>query len=98
MVKQEKIQKEIARLEREKAKPKKGGYLIFLVLIICVVYVTDEIASQIQTLMKTEIATDLLAKYGESSIGILDILGIFRDFRCFTNRLPTNTAESRSLC
>ncbi len=26
--------------------------------------------------MKTEIATDLLAKYGESSIGILDILGI----------------------
>lgn len=76
MIKQEKIQKEITRLEREKAKPKKGGYLIFLVLIICVVYVTDEIASQIQTLMKTEIATDLLAKYGESSIGILDILGI----------------------
>lgn len=74
--KQEKIQKEIARLEKEKAKPKRGGYLAFLILIICVVYVTDEIASQIQTLMKTEIATDLLSKYGESSIGVLDILGI----------------------
>ena len=74
--KQEKIQRETARLEREKAKPKKGGYLAFLVLIICVVYITDEIASQIQTLMKTEIAVDLLAKYGESSIGVLDILGI----------------------
>ncbi|MBQ2963832.1 MAG: MFS transporter [Clostridia bacterium] len=71
-----KIQKEIARLEKEKAKPKRNGYLLFLILIICVVYVTDEIASQISTLMKTEIATDLLAKYGESSIGILDILGI----------------------
>lgn len=74
--KQAKIQKEIARLEKEKAKPKRNGYLLFLILIICVVYVTDEIASQISTLMKTEIATDLLAKYGESSIGILDILGI----------------------
>ena len=71
-----KVQKEIEKLEKEKAKPKKGGYLFFLILIICVVYVTDEIASQIGTLMKTEIATDLLAKYGESSIGILDILGI----------------------
>lgn len=74
--KQLKIQKEIARLEKEKAKPKKGGYIYFLILIICIVYVTDEISSQISTLMKTEIATDLLAKYGESSIGILDILGI----------------------
>ncbi len=74
--KQAKIQKEIAKLEKEKARPKKSGYLAFLILIICVVYVTDEIASQIQTLMKTEIATDLLAKYGESSIGVLDILGI----------------------
>lgn len=68
--------KEIARLEKEKAKPKKGGYLLFLILIICIVYVTDEIASQIQTLMKTEIATDLLARFGDSSIGVLDILGI----------------------
>lgn len=74
--KQAKIQKEIAKLEREKARPKRSGYLLFLILIICVVYVTDEIASQISTLMKTEIATDLLSKYGESSIGILDILGI----------------------
>ncbi len=74
--KQARNQKEIARLEKEKAKPKKSGYLYFLILIICVVYLTDEVASQIGTLMKTEIATDLFARYGESSIGILDILGI----------------------
>ncbi len=47
-----------------------------LVFIICVVYITDEIASQIGTLMKTEIAVDLLAKHGESSIGLLDIVGM----------------------
>lgn len=76
MKKQEKIQKEIARLEKERAKPKRSGYLAFLILIICVVYVTDEITSQIHTLMKTEIATDLLANFGESSVGVLDILGI----------------------
>lgn len=74
--KQAKIQKEIVKLEKERSKPKRSGYLLYLILIICIVYVTDEIASQISTLMKTEIATDLLAKYGESSIGILDILGI----------------------
>lgn len=74
--KQAKIQKEIARLEKEKSKPRRSGYLAYLILIICVVYITDEIASQIQSLMKTEIATDLLAKYGERSIGVLDILGI----------------------
>lgn len=74
--KQAKTQKEIAKLEKEKSRPKKNGYLAFLILIICIVYITDEVASQIQSLMKTEIATDLLAKYGESSIGVLDILGI----------------------
>lgn len=74
--KQARIEKEIRKLEKEKAKPKRGGYLLFLILIICIVYVTDEVSSQIQTLMKTEIATDLLAKFGDSSIGVLDILGI----------------------
>ena len=71
-----KREKEIRKWEKEKAKPKQGFYMAFLVFIICVVYVTDEIASQIGTLMKTEIATDLLARYGESSIGLLDIAGI----------------------
>ncbi len=72
----EKIAKEIKKWEREKAKPKTNVYMALLVFIICVVYITDEIASQIGTLMKTEIAVDLLSKYGESSIGLLDIAGM----------------------
>lgn len=78
--KQQKIllrrQKEIARWEREKARPKRNMYFIYLVFIISLIYATDEIASQIGTLMKTEIANDLFAKYGESSVGLLDILSI----------------------
>ncbi|MBQ8227796.1 MAG: MFS transporter [Clostridia bacterium] len=78
--KQQKIilkrQKEIARWEKEKARPKKNLYFVYLVFIISLIYATDEIASQIGTLMKTEIANDLFSKYGESSVGLLDILSI----------------------
>ena len=69
-------QKEIAKWEREKARPKKNYYFAYLVFIITLIYATDEIASQIGTLMKTEIANDLFSKYGESSVGLLDILSI----------------------
>ena len=71
-----KRQKEIARWEKEKARPKKNLYFVYLVFIISLIYATDEIASQIGTLMKTEIANDLFSKYGESSVGLLDILSI----------------------
>ncbi len=71
-----KRQKEIARWEKEKARPKKNLYFVYLVFIIALIYATDEIASQIGTLMKTEIANDLFSKYGESSVGLLDILSI----------------------
>ncbi len=71
-----KKEKEIAKWEKEKARPKKNYYFAYLVLIICIIYATDEIASQIGTLMKTEIANDLLSRFGQSSVGILDILSI----------------------
>lgn len=47
-----------------------------LLIIISIVYITDEIASQIGTLMKTEIANDMLAHFGDSSVGVLDILSM----------------------
>ena len=73
---QKRREKEIAKWEKEKARPKKNYYFAYLVLIISIIYATDEIASQIGTLMKTEIANDLFSKFGESSVGILDILSI----------------------
>ncbi len=73
---QKKREKEIAKWEKEKARPKRNYYFAYLVLIISIIYATDEIASQISTLMKTEIANDLFSKFGESSVGLLDILSI----------------------
>ena len=74
--KNERIEREIARRERQLTKPRGKGYLAYLVLIIALVYITDEIASQIDTLMKTEIANDMLARFGQSSVGALDILSM----------------------
>ncbi len=72
----EKRLKEIKRWENEKAKPKKSCYFAYLVFVITLIYATDEIASQIGTLMKTEIANDLLKNFGDSSVGVLDILSM----------------------
>ena len=69
-------QREIARWERERAKPRRDGYFIWLIFVICLIYMTDEIASQIGTLMKTEIANDLLASFGDKSVGILNVVSM----------------------
>ena len=65
-------EREIARWEKEKARPKRSYYIIYLIFIIALIYAVDEIASQIGTLMKTEIANDLF-KTGNSA-SLLDIL------------------------
>ncbi len=69
-------QKEIAKWEKEKMRPKKSTYFAYLVFIITLIYATDEIASQIGTLMKTEIANDLFANFGKSSVALLEVLQI----------------------
>lgn len=71
-----KKQREIAKWEREKARPKNNYYLVYLVFIITLIYIVDEIASQIGPLMKTEIANDLFARYGDRSIGIADLIAL----------------------
>lgn len=66
--------KEIAYWEKQKARPKTNTYFWYLVLIIALIYAVDEIASQIGTLMKTEIANDLFAS--ANSVGLLDLLTV----------------------
>ena len=66
--------REIKRWEREKSRPKGRYYIAYVIFIITLIYAVDEIASQITTLMKTEIANDLFAT--ENSIGLLNILTI----------------------
>lgn len=73
---EQKRQKEILKWEKQKSRPKARFYFAYLVFIICLIYLTDEVASQIGTLMKTEIANDLFSKYGEKSVGLLDMLTV----------------------
>ena len=69
-------EKEIAKWEREKARPRQNTYMASLIFVLTLIYATDEIASQIGTLMKTEIANDLMASFGDRSVGVLDLVGI----------------------
>ncbi|MBQ6164719.1 MAG: MFS transporter [Clostridia bacterium] len=72
----ERTEREIARREHQLSGPRGKFYFPYLIFIISLVYITDEIASQIGTLMKTEIANDMLSHFGESSVGVLDILSM----------------------
>ena len=69
-----KREKEIKKWEKEKARPKRNTYFIYLIFIITLIYAVDEIASQIGTQMQTDIASDLLDKFGKSSNTVLSIL------------------------
>lgn len=69
-----KKEKEIRRWEKQQARPKGKTYFWYLVLIIALIYAVDEIASQIGTLMKTEIANDLFQS--ASSVTILNLLQV----------------------
>ena len=70
----ERRKKEIKRWEKQKARPKGKTYFWYLVLIIALIYAVDEIASQINSLMQTEIANDLIKS--ESSVTILNLLNV----------------------
>lgn len=71
----EKARREIEKREAQLAKPHGRQYLACLFFIISIIYITDEVASSIGTLMKTEIANDMMAKFGDASVSRLDILG-----------------------
>lgn len=67
-------EKELKYWERQKARPKGNMYFWYLVLIIAMIYAVDEIASQIGSLMQTEIANDFIKS--ESAVTILGLLQV----------------------
>lgn len=66
--------KELAYWEKQKARPKSNTYFWYLVLIIAMIYAVDEIASQINALMQTEIANEFFKS--ESAVTILNLLNV----------------------
>ncbi len=57
----EKRQKELDRLHKQLAQPKGRGYFAYFLFVITVIYMTDEIASQIGIQMQTVIASQIFA-------------------------------------
>lgn len=57
----EQKQKEIARWEKERAKPKGRSYMAYFILIISVIYLADEIVTQIGGQMQSVIASQIFA-------------------------------------
>ncbi len=89
-----KKQREFAKWEKEKARPRRRTYLLYMVLIICLVYITDEIASQICVQMKTEIAGDLFAGFGNKSLSTLGSLELL-SYPCIAISLFYKTLSDR---
>ena len=58
---EEKKQREIAKWEKEKSRSAAPGYMIYFLLIICIVYIGDEVASQIGSQMQSIVASELFA-------------------------------------
>ena len=81
-------EKEIARLEKEASRKGAAGYLYYLIFIICVVYIADEVASQIGGQMQSIIAQSLFAPvFGAemavarmSTLGLLSFAGLILSF------------------
>lgn len=57
----EKRRNELERLNKQLAKPKGRGYLAYFMFVIAVIYMADEIASQIGIQMQTVIASQIFA-------------------------------------
>lgn len=67
-------EKEISKWEKQRKGSGGKLYFAYIVFIITLIYATDEIASQIGMLMKSEIAADLMSNFGQSSVGMLDLV------------------------
>lgn len=55
---QEKEAKELARLNREASKPKPAHYMIFIMVVLTIIYIVDEITSNVNAAMQPYILFD----------------------------------------
>lgn len=59
-------EKELARMQKEKARPKHAGYMAYMLIIVTIVYIADEITTQIGTQMQDIMADIVFAPiFGE---------------------------------
>ena len=85
---------EIRRLTERLNTKKPPFYIFYLVMIICLVYITDELASNICSQMKTEIANNLFSHFGDKSLGKLETLSLI-SYPCIAVSLFYRTLSDR---
>lgn len=85
---------QIQKIQNELSRKKPKGYIFYLIFIICMVYITDELASNICVQMKTEIANTLFAKFGDNSLSKLELLGLI-SYPCIAVSLLYRTLSDR---
>ena len=54
-------QKELARLDREAARPQFAHYLLFVMVVLTVIYIVDEITSNLNAAMQPYVLFDLFS-------------------------------------
>lgn len=75
--------KELLRLERNRAKPKGPWYIYYMLFIVCIIYIADEVTSQIGSQMQSVLAQEIFAPiYGadealakKSAFAMFSIIG-----------------------
>jgi MFS family permease len=64
--------KELARLEKEKAKPKRKTYFWYLIVILCLIYIVDEVTTSLPNEMQPEISLEFF----QNGMGLSENQGI----------------------
>jgi MFS family permease len=67
-------QRQLAHLEKEKARPKKKTYFWYLVVVLCLIYIVDEVSTSLHNEMVNEVALDLFY----NQLGIEEKTGLSR--------------------
>jgi len=76
LLRKEKEAKEIAKWEKEKAKPKLKGYMAYFCLIITIVYIVDEVTTQIGGQMEDAITSIFSTLFGaEKATSSIKLVG-----------------------
>ena len=65
-------QKELAKWKKEQARPKRKAYLLYLMVVLCLFFIVDSVATDICTKMKAEICHYLF----DDSTAVMDTLGM----------------------
>jgi MFS family permease len=61
-----KVAKELAKWQKEKARPKRPGYLWYLMLILTLVYIVDEVATNLNSTMQPY----MIEEFFENNLGL----------------------------